>query len=105
MSVSTEPFEYRFEGKARRCEYSVFGDRIVLEVEGMKSIAYLDGMSPERLARVLAHELLVRNSFLSAAQAQSQPAGKVPSQAKRASDYEVVTTDDEPASIPRSSQP
>jgi hypothetical protein len=58
-------FDHAFEGKSWKCKYSVDGDNITVVVNGTKSIACLDGMRPERLAGVLARELLVAASFRS----------------------------------------
>jgi hypothetical protein len=58
-------FDHAFEGKSWKCKYSVDGENITVVVNGTKSIACLDGMRPERLASVLAREILVAAAFRS----------------------------------------
>jgi hypothetical protein len=58
-------FDHEFERKISKCLYRLDGDRITVIVDSARSIAYLDGMRPERLANVLAREILVAASFRS----------------------------------------
>ena len=52
-------FEYVYGGKAHQCAYLVTEGTLVAVVGTMERTAALDRMLPERLARILVHELLV----------------------------------------------
>lgn len=56
-------FDYEFGGTRHRCGYRVVEGRLVVVVGRHENVADLDRMRPERLARIMAHELLVRASF------------------------------------------
>lgn len=52
-------FKYVYGGKPHQCAYLVTGGKLVAVVGQMERTAALDRMLPERLARILVHELLV----------------------------------------------
>ena len=58
-----EYFDYLFEGEDYRCSYFVSEGKLFLSVGNLKVGAALERMLPARLARILAHELLVQRSF------------------------------------------
>lgn len=51
-------FEYLYGGKAHQCAYLVTEGTLVAVVGQMERTAALERMLPERLARILVHELL-----------------------------------------------
>jgi hypothetical protein len=57
------PFEYVYDGQRHRCGYRVVGDQLVVVVGEEERITELARMAPERLAHVIAHELLVMADF------------------------------------------
>jgi hypothetical protein len=61
--MPTERFDYLYEGDNYRCCYSVSADKIFVSVDDMKVGAITGQMEPARVARILAHELLVQRSF------------------------------------------
>ncbi len=56
-------FDHVYNGERHRCGYRIVGDKLAVVVGEKKRIAELDRMMPERLAHVLAHELLVEADF------------------------------------------
>ena len=52
-------FKCVYGGKPHQCAYLVTGGKLVAVVGQMERTAALERMLPERLARILVHELLV----------------------------------------------
>ena len=53
------PFDYICRGERHQCGYRIVGDKLVVVVGEKERIAERGRMMPDRLARVLVHELLV----------------------------------------------
>lgn len=64
--MTIERFEYLFEGTSHPCEYRVSGERISVVVSDMEAVGDLDRLHPDRVARILVHELLVQRTFAAA---------------------------------------
>jgi hypothetical protein len=62
--VPIDYFDYVYEGDIYRCGYFVSADKIFVSVVDMKVGAVAGRVEP-RVARILAHELLVQRSFAS----------------------------------------
>lgn len=60
-----EQFEYPFAGALHRCGYCISGSKLLVVVGEHQVVADFDCPQPERLARILVHELLVRAAFAS----------------------------------------
>lgn len=58
-----EQFAYPFAGALHRCGYCLSGSKLLVVVGEHHATADVDGRQPERLARMLVHELLVRAAF------------------------------------------
>jgi len=56
-------FVFQFGGISYQCGYWVSGNMISVVVGDMETVGDLDGIQPERVARILVHELLVQRSF------------------------------------------
>ncbi|MBC9879985.1 MAG: hypothetical protein E6614_25025 [Bradyrhizobium sp.] len=57
------PFDYIYRGERHQCGYRIVGDKLVVVVGEKERIAERGRMMPDRLARVLVHELLVEAEF------------------------------------------
>lgn len=69
-------FEYVYGGKPHQCTYLVTGGQLVAAVGQMERTGALDGMLPERLARILVHELLVEAELTRNAKGKEQDSNK-----------------------------
>jgi hypothetical protein len=58
IDVPTQQFEFAFRGIHHTCRYQVVGNELAVQAGDIKASATLDGMQPERLARVLVFERL-----------------------------------------------
>ncbi len=57
------PFDYIYRDERHRCGYRIVADKLVVVVGEKERIAERGRMMPDRLARVLVHELLVEAEF------------------------------------------
>ncbi|WP_155253792.1 hypothetical protein [Bradyrhizobium japonicum] len=69
-------FEYVYGGRPHQCAYLVTGGMLVAVVGQMERSAALDRMLPERLARILVHELLVEAELSLNAKGSEQESDK-----------------------------
>lgn len=67
MGAAPEPtiaqFVYLFAGVLHRCGYCISGNKLLVVVGEHQTVADCDCPEPARLARILVHELLVRDAF------------------------------------------
>jgi hypothetical protein len=66
-------FDFQFGAISYQCGHWVSGNMISAVVGDMETVGDLDGIQPERVARILVHELLVQRSF--AARRPNLPTG------------------------------
>lgn len=71
-------FEYVYGGKPHQCAYFVTGETLVAVVGDKERTATLDRMLPERLARILVHELLVEAELKRSARGNEQGSDEQP---------------------------
>ncbi len=66
MDISNDEvvqFDHIHYGVRHRCAYRVAGGKLVVVVGESERMAELDRMTPERLAHILVHEVLVDSAF------------------------------------------
>lgn len=52
-------FDHVYRGKPYRCACEVDGSSVTVSVLGKRKRTNLEGMDPHRIARILAHEILI----------------------------------------------
>lgn len=67
------PFDHLYNGAQHRGGYRVVAGTIIVVIGEMQRVAELDRMLPDRLAHILAHELLVEAGFAKKRQRGEQP--------------------------------
>jgi hypothetical protein len=70
----TQQFNFFYRGIGHTCRYRVVGNAIEVQTGEIKACATLDGMQPERLARVLVFDQLSEAERMNAKAAAMRPA-------------------------------